>query len=374
MASSDGKVFAVGHFPPPVHGMAVATARFADDLVAFGSEVVRLDISGRSLQRDPAHHALRVARALRAAGMMLRRASRGDAVYLGSDAGLGMLYTLLIALTARGAGLRLFVHHHSYAYIHKRMALMAALVRATGRSAVHVFSCDAQAAQFRAHYGRALGVDVLPIAYVLDDLPSIEGPSEAKHRPFKLGHMGNLTVEKGLRIAFETLRAAQAAGLPVELVVAGPTPAAEDAHLLTVELDQSTGTTYLGAVHGEAKERFFASIDAFVFPSRYRHESFGIVAAEAMAHGVPVIAYRAGCLDTEWVGGGGLVLEPQEDFAAAAVEQLRRWIEHPATYGRARAAARRQAEAGREAARASAARLANRISGGRHDAEAAQEV
>ena len=44
---------------------------------------------------------------------------------------------------------------------------------------------------------------------------------------------------------------------------------------------------WLGLVTGQAKREFFASIDLLLMPSLY--ESFGLVAAEAVMHGVPVI-------------------------------------------------------------------------------------
>jgi glycosyltransferase involved in cell wall biosynthesis len=55
-------------------------------------------------------------------------------------------------------------------------------------------------------------------------------------------------------------------------------------------LGLSSVVSFLGPVEGEAKTRFFESIDVLVAPSL--RENFGIAIAEALAHGVPVIASR----------------------------------------------------------------------------------
>ena len=47
--------------------------------------------------------------------------------------------------------------------------------------------------------------------------------------------------------------------------------------------------TFLGALHGEELAHYFASADAFVFPSRT--DTFGLVLLEALASGTPVAAY-----------------------------------------------------------------------------------
>ncbi len=60
---------------------------------------------------------------------------------------------------------------------------------------------------------------------------------------------------------------------------------------------------------------YFASADAFVHAGV--HETFGLVALEAMACGRPVVAMRAGALP-ELVADTGLLAEPHDDAAVAA--------------------------------------------------------
>jgi glycosyltransferase involved in cell wall biosynthesis len=77
-----------------------------------------------------------------------------------------------------------------------------------------------------------------------------------------------------------------------------------------------------GVQEPEILSRFYAAADIFVLPSRY--ESFGIVVAEAMGFGVPIIATRVGGLP-ELVedGENGVLVPPKDvDSLAAAIHKL----------------------------------------------------
>ena len=130
-------------------------------------------------------------------------------------------------------------------------------------------------------------------------------------------HVGNLSLKKNLAVllsAFLDFR--QRTGFSGHLVLVGADyskgrderffqilaqPGVRSVVLLTgyVPLDDLIGL-YGGAL-------------AFVFPSL--HEGFGLVALEAMACGVPVIAHAAGAV-REVVGDAGLVVESATDVTA----------------------------------------------------------
>ncbi len=61
---------------------------------------------------------------------------------------------------------------------------------------------------------------------------------------------------------------------------------------------------FMGAKTGEALSECYASADVFVFPSQV--ETFGNVVLEAMASGLPVLAYRYACagsmIEQDWTG------------------------------------------------------------------------
>src|SRR5437867_4609251 len=78
----------------------------------------------------------------------------------------------------------------------------------------------------------------------------------------------------------------------------------------------------IGPVVGTAKRTLFESADVVVVPSYA--ESFCVVVAEALAHGVPVIASRG----TPWRRveeiGCGLWVENDPDSLAKAIQQMSR--------------------------------------------------
>ena len=104
------------------------------------------------------------------------------------------------------------------------------------------------------------------------------------------------------------------------LRIAGPD---EGGHLAEVmqrvkTLGLETSIEYVGEVEGEVKDALFDSADLFILPSY--SENFGVVVAEALAHGVPVITTRG----TPWEGlldhGCGWWIDPTAD---ALTETLR---------------------------------------------------
>ena len=58
------RVLVVGHFPPPVHGMAVAVARLTGAIEEHAT-VRRVCVAAPSLIRSPGYHLVRVLRVLR---------------------------------------------------------------------------------------------------------------------------------------------------------------------------------------------------------------------------------------------------------------------------------------------------------------------
>jgi glycosyltransferase involved in cell wall biosynthesis len=107
--------------------------------------------------------------------------------------------------------------------------------------------------------------------------PAGTDPSQGRYIAFA----GRHSPEKGLAVL---LAAAQRTGLPVH--VAGDCPAG---------MNFGGNVTRRGFLHGEALAQFYQGARFLVVPSLW-YETFGLVAAEAMSHGLPVIASRIGAL------------------------------------------------------------------------------
>lgn len=135
-----------------------------------------------------------------------------------------------------------------------------------------------------------------------------------------VGHLANQSPEKGtvdlLRAAAEVRRA----GLPLRVVLAGPSmPAFTE---FWKGFGPAPWVTQLGAISDEGRRDFYAGLDAFAMPSR--SDSFGLVFLEAWANDVPVIGYRAGGVaDVIRHGEDGLLVKCGDlDGLAAAIKRM----------------------------------------------------
>ncbi len=87
------------------------------------------------------------------------------------------------------------------------------------------------------------------------------------------------------------------------------------------ELGLNAAVNLAGSVSGAELEAYFQAADVFVMASD--HEGFCVPLAEAMGHGVPIVAYGVTAVP-ETVGGAGLVLDDKAPvpFAAAVARVL----------------------------------------------------
>ncbi|TDC48222.1 glycosyltransferase family 1 protein [Actinomadura sp. KC345] len=157
-------------------------------------------------------------------------------------------------------------------------------------------------------------------------LPGWPGRGEVPRRPGDgeaLGFLGRMDEpRKGLDVllrAFEIL-ARKRAGL--RLLLAGPGDADDVVSRVSPELRDRV--VVLGLVSEQDKVRAYHSVDVFVAPN-LGGESFGIVLAEAMSAGAPILASDIEAFDRVLRGGRAGALFPTGDheaLAAAAGELL----------------------------------------------------
>lgn len=107
-------------------------------------------------------------------------------------------------------------------------------------------------------------------------------PRAKQDGPFCIGFVGRLTPEKNVRAFVEMERQLLAAGqTDFQLLLVGD---GSERNWLRKHL---TKATLPGFLEGDKLPAAFASMDAFVFPSKT--DTFGLVVLEAMASGVPVL-------------------------------------------------------------------------------------
>jgi glycosyltransferase involved in cell wall biosynthesis len=245
--------------------------------------------------RGALYHATKSVRALLSFPRLLDAWRKGArAFYASVDEGAGALWLIQHLSIARALGMRIYLHHHSYRYVTARRNIMAGVMRVAGPHASHIVLCEDMAEQLRARYPDARRFVIAPNPVEIPG--AILERSEAA-APFTIGMMANLTFEKGVDDFVAILDRALAAGADVRGVLAGPAVGREVERFVRDKC-ASLGDRleWRGPLSGEAKEQFFADIDSFVFPTRYRTEALPLVVAEALVRGVSVIAPARGCI------------------------------------------------------------------------------
>lgn len=106
--------------------------------------------------------------------------------------------------------------------------------------------------------------------------------------------VGRLVFEKGVDVLLQAFRYLLAVRPATKLVIAGKGPIQADLEEMARQLGIADRVHFAGYVDAKTRNRFLSISDAAIFPSRY--EPFGIVALEAMAAGVPVVAGNVGGL------------------------------------------------------------------------------
>jgi phosphatidylinositol alpha-mannosyltransferase len=108
------------------------------------------------------------------------------------------------------------------------------------------------------------------------------------YRPHTLGFLGRFDEErKGLDVLIKAIPEIAKAIPDVRVLIAGP--GSQEEVLRGVDASVKNRLQFLGRLSEAQKADFFKSIDAYVAPNTHG-ESFGIILAEAMAAGAPIIA------------------------------------------------------------------------------------
>ncbi|WP_040259759.1 glycosyltransferase family 4 protein [Pseudomonas massiliensis] len=135
--------------------------------------------------------------------------------------------------------------------------------------------------------------------------------AEAAPAPVRFGYMGTLSEQKGLSWLIDQFKALEVAAT---LDIAGRGQAAYEAELRA----QVGDNPRIRLVGYQSPEHFYRAIDVAVVPSLW-NEPFGLVAVEACAHSVPVIAScRGGLTEIVQDGVNGLFCFPEQPASLAA--------------------------------------------------------
>jgi glycosyltransferase involved in cell wall biosynthesis len=114
-------------------------------------------------------------------------------------------------------------------------------------------------------------------------------PGLSQHTPI-ITYVGRQDVEKGIDLLLYAARILTRRGLSLQLVVCGSTAKGRAYRKVLSEMSEHLGLTvfHAGSVTDEVRDCLYNHSHCVVYPSINR-EPFGLVVAEAMSHGVPVL-------------------------------------------------------------------------------------
>lgn len=281
-------------FPPPTTGQSHVNAMLRGDFRGSIRPFAYQDI-GPGAVAGIRYHLNRWRRVVSALARLL--VTRERKVFLSSEAGLGVVYLLLLFAVARARRRVTFLHHHVNSYIADPSSLHRLLMKLVGAGCTHILLSPRMAEAFRARFGGDCRCVVLHNSVFVDEALRAGHPDrrlDAAH--FKAGFIGRLEQAKGFDDFLALIERLQG-DERLSFVVAGDavqTAYRDDLRRLSTELGPRLDLR--GFVRDEAKVRFFADIDVLVFPSKYRNEASPMVCYEALAMGVPVLVTDVGAV------------------------------------------------------------------------------
>ena len=309
-------LYIVGAFPPPLHGLSAITRAVANRLDVDGLQALRVNTALPQLHYG-IKRILRLFPMIKAWNQLLFTRER-FILYLPLSGGWGQIYDLLTILLARLKKSQIVFHHHSTAYLYSRSWLSAEIFALAGKQATHIVLCEKMRDMLQQRYG-------CKNVRILSNLAFFppETHARSRQRPHTIGFLSNITKEKGGETILSLASAIKVRGLSFKVVIAGPC----QNERLAVKLQQAVLDDVLewrGAVYGDDKAQFWQDIDVFVFPTQYQNEAEPLVVWEAMAAGIPVIAYARGCIPSQ-VRDAGKIVPVEDNFVAQSLTILEAW-------------------------------------------------
>jgi len=319
----------VGAFPPPIHGMSVVNNTIRERF--FVNEIYPsvINLSATSLNRKLLKRFSRfsyvILGILRFTYLLLRR--KVQPLYLSISGGLGQIYEIGFVALARLFGIRIFIHHHSYAYLERLNHITYLLLRIAGEKATHVALSDDMAIKLEMFYPNIR--DIMVISNVAMIGKKNQEFLSANRSIKKIGFIGNISREKGILDFFDVVDNIESQGLNLKALIAGPFQDSGIEMAVKKRLTLLRNAEYIGPKYGSGKKEFFKEIDVLLFPTRYFNEAEPLIIHEAMQQGIPVISFAKGSIAEIIPSNSGLVVAKDANFVDAAVQQLKDWQSHP---------------------------------------------
>ena len=182
--------------------------------------------------------------------------------------------------------------------------------------------CHVASAEEGDHCHRLGTVDVAILPHGVD-IPPLPAPQESASGTLRMLYLGRLDPIKGIEnllTACRILLDTSPLKWSLRIVGGGDVEYVRQLDERVRELGLAGQVALTGAVTGQAKEQVFDAVDLVVVPSH--RESFGLVVAEALAHGVPVVVSTGAPWKAIEAVRCGLFVSNSPEALAGAIERI----------------------------------------------------
>lgn len=219
---------------------------------------------------------------------------------------LGRRWDIPVVLTEHSSGFS----RGSYKEWHLRLASEAA------RSSVSCISVSPALGNLLTEKLTAPGVSWKWIPNVVADRFQNADRRVLYERPVRFLNLALMTANKGQEDLIRAFKENVDRGFSGELMLAGDGPIRTNLERLTHKLGVADRVSFPGLIPPDEVPALLKEVDIMVISSHY--ETFGVVAAEALMAGLPVIATRCGGPECIVTKGDGLLVPPRAPTALAA--------------------------------------------------------
>ena len=285
------KVLIVGALPPPVHGMAMINKKMSM-ILNKKTKVYEINVSPQ-IKFQHINFIFKFFNAVHKSFWSLRSFRKWDVLYVGLSAGLGQIHESFFILIARLFRKRIFLHHHSYAYINQHKTLFKILCMIAGSKCTHLTLSEGMSKKLMSKYYLIKDTRVISNSAFID---SQELNENFFKNNLKVGFLSNISFDKGISLFFKAIEKLIAEEISVNVKIAGPFEDKKVEKFVLNKLKKHRNIEYLGPIYKDDKKSFFNDINVLFFPTQYKNEAEPLTIHECFSYGIPVISLSRGCI------------------------------------------------------------------------------
>lgn len=321
------------HMPPPIHGAAVMGKYIHDSkLINERFECIYLNPSASQKVENVGRHLLRKIPAMLSKLNTIRKIlkkERPDLCYFTATIGKIVYLNALIVLLLKSNKRPIVLHLHNKGTKRQKPNYLNRMAYRIMFSDVKVILLANELYDDVREYVKPENVYICP-----NGIPeTLETPTRrtSAHQPYTFLFLSNMIESKGVYTLLKACAILKKKKIPFRCNFIGQwSDICENAFLQkTKELSLTGEVTALGAKFGKEKREYFKTADAFVFPTYFKGETFGLVLLEAMEYALPCIStYEGGIPSVIENERTGLLTQAQDPMALA--EKMEWLIANPA--------------------------------------------